>query len=89
MSSWSNLASEAREHSKHPGPKCQVRTLIDSLPAEDAGHLVYALRAGHITNPALHRALAARVDETVLPSQWALGNHRRGNCACDPKAGRR
>lgn len=89
MSSWSNLAGEARANSKHPGPKCQVKTLIDSLPPENAGHLTSALADHTLTIPALYRALQSRVDDAVLPSPWTLGNHRRGNCACGRRAGRR
>ena len=84
MSDWSNLAHEARAHS--PGPTCQVQSLLMSLPGEDAEQVEKVLGDKGFSNPGIHRALYTRLGDGT-PTKWSIGNHRRGNCACNPGRG--
>jgi hypothetical protein len=83
MVDMTGLADEARAKAGHRGPRCQVQELLNYLPGEAAEHVEQALADKTLTNPGIYRALRARMgDSPYVPSQFSIGNHRRGNCRC-------
>lgn len=82
MSDWSNLADEARDESRGPGPGCSVQNLLNSLPAEESADFEKVLNDPTVTHTGLSRALRRRLG-AVAPSLFSVGNHRRGNCRCN------
>lgn len=83
MSDWSGITNEARSLTARRGPTCGVAVfLAEVVPASQVAAVVEALANPGLSNPGLYRAFVKRVGEEKAPRQFAIGNHRRGNCAC-------
>lgn len=78
----SDLADQARANAGQPGPRCQVEIFLGGLDEESAQEVVHLLATPDLTNPGIVQAL--RLVMGGSPSEWSVGNHRRGNCRCKP-----
>ena len=74
-----NLAEAIAAQVKPAGPKCSVRTLIETLPESDRKVMVEAL-----ANPAILASQLARAIETTGTRMLGqtIARHRRGECGC-------
>lgn len=83
MSTFEGFEDDAKAQS-HAYRKrgCAVGVLLSTLPETDAQAVTKALDNDRLTSTAIEAALKPRVAPELLPSNYTIGRHRKGACAC-------
>lgn len=82
---WDDLESELEANKRDSKPKCGVRVMLDELPVEALDAVENALARPEFSGRNLYEVLRQKLGAAV-PSQWSIGNHRRGACSCGREA---
>lgn len=80
--SFDDFEADVKAHASRKGPQCTVGRMLAALPPADAAKVTDALANRAYTTPAIRAVLLKRLDAALVPAVSAIGNHRRGNCAC-------
>jgi hypothetical protein len=82
---WDDFAEDAARASRRPGPACAVGAMLNRIPIAAVDGVEKALANRALSNPAIRAALTRRLPGKEVPSRWAIGYHRRGDCGCNRK----
>lgn len=82
MTEWSSLEAEARKRTREVGPRCAVEVFLSHLEPKDRRKVEKVLGNPSLTTVGIQRGLLVLDGESAIPSEWSIGNHRRGKCRC-------
>lgn len=80
---WETFESDVKSRTGGQGRRCHIARLADTLEPSAVAALDRALANKDLSASAIEKVLVRNVGRELAPSQWSIGNHRRGACRCN------